>query len=172
MRYNPIIARTLAEIETAFADDEPPAYDQIVNRHQFRRDIESDNIREFLAGKRWQALTRAEFARYEGDMSAVLGFLTPEAFSYYLPAFLSVCLTDFDWADVTVESTFWRFSTDSDSRIQALRDRRIQALSIEQLDAVASTARALAVVHGPDKTYTNAIADVERAIRERGTGHI
>jgi hypothetical protein len=167
MKNNPIIARTLVEINSAFADGDPPLYDQIVSRHQFRRDIESDNIREFLAGKRWRVLTRAEFERYKGDMSAILGFLTPEAFRYYLPAFLSVCLTDFDWADVTVDSTLWRFSTCDDPQIQALRDKRIQALSMEQLDAVASTARAMAAIYGPDEMYTKAIAEIEQIKRER-----
>jgi hypothetical protein len=167
-RSDPVIFAALQVIEAAFSDDDPPAYDQIVSRHEFRWDFERDEIRDFLAGKHWKALTIAELKSYDGVTSAILGFLTPAAYRYYLPAFLTVSLTDWEEADFAVEITFWRFSIKDNPKVQDYVDDRIDALTIQQLDAVASTARALNSVYGPIDTYADAILDIERIKRGRG----
>ena len=49
-------------------------------------------VRQFLAGKDWDAITAQDLQAYQGDEQAILAFLTPKGFCYYLPAFLLIAL--------------------------------------------------------------------------------
>jgi hypothetical protein len=54
---------------------------------------EARQVVAFLRGKDWRALTPdALLNEYVGDYRAILNFLSPAAFHYYLPAFLLLCL--------------------------------------------------------------------------------
>jgi hypothetical protein len=169
MGQNPVLLLAITEIASAFGDGPPPAEEEIVSPTEFPWDRERDEVRTFLSGKRWKEITIEALEEYVGDQSAILGFLTPKAFSYYLPAFLTVSLTDHVRADVTVYTTLFRFARCGDPEIDAFRTELIGSLSIVQLDAVASAALALEVVYGPDHIYTDAIIDIERIKRERGS---
>lgn len=169
MDQNPVLLLAINKIESAFGDGPPPPEEEVVLPTEFPWDRERDEVRTFLTGKRWKEIIIDALEEYVGDQSAILGFLTPKAFSYYLPAFLTVSLTDHVRADVIVYSTLFRFARDDDPEIDALRAERTGSLSIVQLDAVASVALALEVVYGPNHIYTDAIIDIERIKRERGS---
>jgi hypothetical protein len=53
-------------------------------------------VRSFLEGKDWDAITAQDLRKYAGDEQAILAFLTPKGFRYYLPAFLSIGLEVID----------------------------------------------------------------------------
>ena len=168
LKTNPMIRSALEEIEAAFADGPPPAEEEIVSRSRFPYDPERNQIREFLSGKKWRELSIEVLDSYVGDPSAILSFLTPQGFSYYLPAFLSVSLTDNEQADVIDYSTLWRFTLFDDPGFVELQAGWVGSLSIPQLEAVESTARALEVVYGPNHVYADAILNIQRIKRERG----
>lgn len=50
---------------------------------------EYEDVKFFLNGKKWTDLNRKVFASYVGDEKAILAFLSPAGFFYYMPAFLS-----------------------------------------------------------------------------------
>lgn len=163
-----MIHSAIEQIVAAFSDGPSPAEDEIVSRSSFPYDPERDQIRKFLSGKRWTELSIEKLDSYIGDASAILSFLTPKAFSYYLPAFLTVSLTDYMRADAIVYSTFRRFSRFNDAGIDALQATWMAGLTTSQLEAVESTARALDSIYGPDQVYLDAILEIERIKRERG----
>ncbi len=168
LKSHPMIRSALEEIETAFADGPPPAEEEVVSRSTFPYDPERNQIREFLSGKRWKELSMEVLDSYVGDPSAILGFLTPQGFSYYLPAFLTVSLTDHKQAGVIDYSTLWRFAAFDDPGFVELQAGWMGSLSTPQLEAVESTARALESVYGPNHVYTDAILDIQRIKRQRG----
>ncbi len=65
-----------------------------------------EGIAAFFSGKRWQELTIIELRRY----SAALSFLQPEAFRYFLPAFMRAELIDPASADVIGQSIVYKFA--------------------------------------------------------------
>jgi hypothetical protein len=164
LQSHPLTRSALEQIKTSFADGPPPAEEEIVSRSRFPYDPEREQIRKFLSGKRWTELSIEEFDGYIGDEDAILTFLTPQAFSYYLPAFLTVSLTDHRRADTTL----WRFTLFSDPGFAELQAGWIGGLSTPQLEAVESTARALEAVYGPNDVYSDAVLDIQRIKRERG----
>ncbi len=168
VRSEQMIHSAVEQVAAAFNDGPAPAEDEIVSRSSFPYDPEREQIRKFLSGKRWTELSIDELDRYIGDASAILSFLTPKAFSYYLPAFLTVSLTDYARADAIVYSTLWRFTLFSDPGFAELQAGWIGGLSTPQLEAVESTARALEAVYGPNDDYSDAVLDIQRIKRERG----
>lgn len=164
-----LIRWVISDIASAFPDDHPPAWVEIIWPPDLYGglDTESGDIRDFLAGKRW---TEISPLAYKGHRSAILALITARAFHYYLPAFLTVSLTDTWEADVIPDAAFGMFKKSAESEdpgMQEYLNERIRTLSRAQLEAVANTARALSLIEGPDQTYTDAVLDIARIIRER-----
>ncbi len=76
----------IKEIESAFAELPIPGRGEIITNLYWagRLDIERRDTIEGLAEKKWQDLDRDAVVRY----ATALPTLTPEAFRYYIPAFL------------------------------------------------------------------------------------
>jgi hypothetical protein len=96
--------------------------------------LECNQVREFFQGKRWQDITLdALLAGYNGDASACLNFMTPEAFRYYLPAYLFIAIDRFKESDVIPYSVVWKLTApehpgpDMDWFLS-----RVEGLSLEQ----------------------------------------
>jgi hypothetical protein len=81
-------------IENAFASlDAPPR--ESIGYDSTGYDLESNAVRDFFWGKTWSQVTLIGLRRdYPGDASACLGFMTNEAFRYYLPAYLVMCIKE------------------------------------------------------------------------------
>lgn len=157
----------LASIRSAFPDENPPSGEASVSKTRFREDLERNAIRSFLGGRRWTAITMWELETYRGDRSAILSFLSPVGFCYYLPAFLTVCVTDFLKADVLVATTFLKFTPHADPEVDEYWRRVNDDLSLAQLEVIAKTARFLELCHGEDEVLHAARINVEGIIATR-----
>ncbi len=88
----------IALIEQAFANTVYPGDDKLINANHCG---ECAEIAEVFQGKRWASLTDVKFLRH---YVAALSLLYPEAFRYYLPAYMIAALTDPATADVILDS--------------------------------------------------------------------
>jgi hypothetical protein len=96
----------IALIEQAFADTEYPEGAKITNCSWQNCDECAEIAREF-EGRTWKTLTDVAFLRrYE----AALALMTPEAFRYYLPAFMRAAVIDPKTADVILDGLEFNLS--------------------------------------------------------------
>jgi hypothetical protein len=83
----------LNEISITFSRQGKPRHDQFFLTGDFGDDSEYGQIARFLVRyDSWRDIGREELDAYIGDETAILTFLSPFAFRYYLPAFLSASL--------------------------------------------------------------------------------
>src|SRR5262249_32601998 len=89
-----------------------PVPDPIVPpRTDGRVHLEAQGIEQFFRGKKWTEITLASLRKdYRGDPSACMTFMTPQAFRYYLPLFMTICLEHGIDADMILLSTIWRLT--------------------------------------------------------------
>lgn len=81
-------------IEQAFADTVYPGDDHLINAGHCP---ECADIYEAFRGRSWESLTDVRFLRLN---EAALALMYPEAFRYYLPAFMRAAVVDPKTADV------------------------------------------------------------------------
>src|SRR5262247_2241708 len=83
-----------SEIDAAFAKRAYPGDTRITQEAQGNPTHEANLIAKFFRGKRWQEVTWDAIVN-SGDLDpqGFIFLLTPEAFAYYLPAFLKEALT-------------------------------------------------------------------------------
>jgi hypothetical protein len=101
------ISHLLEEFEAAFGDLPMPSSDRIVIDNS---DAECQQVRKKFQNRHWRDLTIDDLA-YDSD---ALFFFTPEAFRFYLPAFLSVSLTDAERADLIPDAVLSSLSSPAD----------------------------------------------------------
>lgn len=88
----------VAQIEQAFTNTSYPPEVKITNCKW--NCPECTEITEAFHGKHWSSLTDVAALRYN---SAALSLFTPEAFRFYLPAYLRAALTDPRTADIILD---------------------------------------------------------------------
>jgi hypothetical protein len=94
----------ITQIHAAFANTIYPGDDNLINANHCQ---ECADIYEAFRGKQWESLTDVRFLRrYE----AALSLLYPEAFRYYLPAFMRAALVDHETADVILDGLEFHLS--------------------------------------------------------------
>jgi hypothetical protein len=93
----------IVQIEQAFADAVYPGDDKLINANHCG---ECAEIAEVFRGKKWSSLTNIKFLR---RYVAALSLLYPEAFRYYLPAYMIAALIDPATADVILDSLEYDF---------------------------------------------------------------
>lgn len=92
--YQKAKAETVDAIGEAFRDASYPGDDHLVEKSKMGFNFEQNDIEQALRQKKWRDLdlaTLKQSSKY---------FLTPEAFVYYLPAYLIVSIIHFKEADV------------------------------------------------------------------------
>jgi len=90
---------TLKEkIAAAFADVPPPADENIT--HCPYQCFECTAVAGFFKGKRWQDISMADARHYHG----ALNVFTPEAFQYFVPAFMGASIEAYDKHDIIPDS--------------------------------------------------------------------
>jgi hypothetical protein len=90
---------TLKErIATAFADLTPPADEHIT--HCPYQCFECTAVAGFFKGKKWQDISVADARHYHG----ALNVFTPEAFQYFVPAFMSASIEAYNNHDIIPDS--------------------------------------------------------------------
>jgi hypothetical protein len=106
--------------------------------------VESVRVRAALAGRAWQDVSAAEIA---GPLRDALGTLAPAAYRYYLPAFMTAVVNDFDAcadaADGVVHSlTAPRRSDVEDIQQQGRANPELQPFGRAEWDQILATLRA------------------------------
>jgi hypothetical protein len=96
------VATLRTALAEAFADRPVPAVDVALTYGDPRYvDEEGQRLGRFLRGRDWRTLDAAVLANdYPGDARVVPLFLRPEAFAYFLPAFLRLAIegvAEDDW---------------------------------------------------------------------------
>jgi hypothetical protein len=78
-------------------------------------------VRRFLEHKDWDAISAEDLQSYKGDEQAILAFLTPKGFRYYLPAFMSIALEVINYYPALAGAVIF-YLTPSDSKADAKGD--------------------------------------------------
>ena len=90
-----------------------------------------DGTQKYFEGTEWQSHTAKELR----SQDAAMHFFTPEAFSYYLPAFMVAELRDPEEADILGDYVVYQFEKPVPGK-EAEFNERIQHLSAEQRKVV------------------------------------
>ncbi len=116
-----------ALIEQAFALVPYPSSERLTTH----RCLECDEIDQYFRGTTWPSHSVEELRLH----AAALSLFTPEAFRYFLPAFMLATLQDPDRADVIPDSIAFHLAAGSNSDPAWVRERLV-LLSSDQRDAV------------------------------------
>ena len=124
-----------------YPGDDAIAYDQSGGH------LECAQVAEFFRGKRWKDVTLAALRSYRGDASACLAFMSPEAFRYYLPAYMLIALDDYAEADVIADSALNMLTP---GELRESWNERAKGFSQRQREAILSFLNYLDTHHGAD----------------------
>ncbi|MBJ7532561.1 hypothetical protein JDN40_00165, partial [Rhodomicrobium vannielii ATCC 17100] len=89
----PEAAKLCTDIENAFGSVPYPGDDDIVSSF----DWESQETRKILKGKHWRDVP---FKDLGGWLRDIIPLLSPAGLHFYLPAFMTISLVDYDRADI------------------------------------------------------------------------
>ncbi len=141
---SPRDVRTL--ISEAWSDAPYPGDDAIAY-DQSGQHLERAQVAEFFRGKRWKDVTLAALRSYRGDASACLAFMSPEAFRYYLPAYMLIALDDYAEADAIADSALNMLTP---GELREYWNERAKGFSQRQRGAILSFLNYLDAHHGAD----------------------
>lgn len=142
------------QIERSFESTEYPGHDKLVYDNTGYH-LECSEIATAFKDKHWKDIP-LDLLRYH---SAALSFFTPEAYSFFLPAYLLATLDDYFEADVIPGSVIFSLIPPTDPQDVAiygeLSRRRLQALRPEQREAIRSFLEFLKREHPEDDPLGN-----------------
>lgn len=132
----------------------------------FPGDRERAAIDAFFRGKRWQEIRLDDLRNsYQGDESACLTFMTPQAFRHYLPAYLLFCLGDLREAQMSnlLPGTIWWLELDENDRENAaLFFDRFDGYNEAQKRDIALFLKQMSEQHGEDFAQDDADVALKR----------
>lgn len=144
------------EISDVFVRQPKPSREHLFLVRTYSPDSEYGQIERFLQRfTSWREICREALRSYEGDETAILSFLSPNAFRYYLPAFLTVALQS------TLEEPKFVYAVNSslllpkvrkpqDSEIVLVRKSKFTALTENEHQVVKRYLESLAAVELDD----------------------
>ena len=141
-------AKHLSElIERAFVAVPYPGDDNIVAIQPHDRMCEEAHLTSLFKGRHWKDLGLSELMQ-----DAELSGLTPEAFRFYLPAYLLAVVNHYWESDVLPEYMAWRMDPEKyrGSTHSSWFSHIVAALDREQRDAVRAYFEFLRDEHGDD----------------------
>jgi hypothetical protein len=131
------------EIEAAFDPLNYPGDGNIVYDNSGDH-LECNEIRALFAGRHWREMPLETVLHHPEALSA----FTPEAFRFFLPAFLLAALFHFDEADVLPESIVSGFRRPRHSYDETRQRERLQILTPDQTRAICGFIDFLEQEHG------------------------
>ena len=137
-------------IEAAFADTprpDPPLVEPT---------YDDEGVSDYFAGRTWRGNRVVDLRFHE----AALVFFTPDAFRYYLPAFLLASLDDREEADVIPDHVVDHFS----HHARPSWAKRVESFSPAECDAIIAFLWEVADEHPPGKIL-RAVDGLERRKR-------
>lgn len=111
-------------IERAFGPMQYPGDDNIVYDNS-GYDLECVEIKEALKGKHWRDISCDTL----DQLRQSLGFLSPQGFRFYLPAFLRITVTDYRRADVIPDMIM---VTLTPPRLSDIEERQAKLVKFEE----------------------------------------
>jgi|GEM_PF-2557962 hypothetical protein len=127
------------EVHDAFAGRPYPGDERLALQQPGFPGYEGDTVARFFRGRDWRTLTlEALLADEELDRNAFMFFMTPEGFTYFLPAFLTLAL-DVDGPFDLGEPLAFKLTAPAEDAPDAWRDdhsRVVSSLSAPQQRAV------------------------------------
>jgi hypothetical protein len=127
--------RLIEQIERAFKDTVYPGDDRIVENPN---DMESSRLRARFKGKHWTTVPLSTLIK---DRSG-LPLMTPEAFRFFLPAYMHASVVYPDAVDVIPENVVFHLTPPAERSANAEWFReRIRGFSPEQMETIRSFIR-------------------------------
>ena len=128
--------RLIERIKTAFATAPYPGDDNIA-LDPSGEDPESEQIAAHFKKVRWEGVNFVFLQSYKGDESAALNFMSPDAFRYYLPAFILVSLERFRDSDLVPDAVISALTLpDRGDPLYKYKYDRIKGFSPDQARAI------------------------------------
>lgn len=143
------------EIEGAFADAKYPGDDKLVYDDSGGH-LECNEVATAFKGKQWKEVP-LDVLRYH---SAGLFFFTPEAYRFYLPAYLIAAALNYQDVDTLPGSLIFSLIPPADARDLASYRRRIEGLTPTQRKAIKSFMEFLKAQHPGD----DPLGDIDKAL--------
>jgi hypothetical protein len=143
------------QIETAFAEVEYPGDDRLVYDTSGDH-LECNEVAAAFRGKHWKEIP-LDTLRYH---SSGIFFLTPEAYRFYLPAYLIAGSLHYDQADLIPDSVVSSITPPSDERNFDVYQRRMEGLTPPQRKALRSFLQFLKLHHAED----DPLGDLDKAL--------
>ncbi|NOZ85134.1 MAG: hypothetical protein GXP49_02495 [Deltaproteobacteria bacterium] len=92
----------------------------------------------FFRGKTWHEITLKLLQdEYNCDGSACLAFMSPEAFRYYLPAYMIIGVTEYEEADLIGDAAIYALSPPQDNGLIESWSQKISVFSEKQKEIIA-----------------------------------
>jgi len=135
--------KNAAEIEAlllrAFPVNTPPSPDEVTDKGPSERCLERDAISKLFGSKQWTEISWQSLnEEYSGDPAACLGFMSHDAFRYFLPAYLRLCVLLGLDADATYDYTINHLTPSKSLRSASDFETVFSEFTEEQNQAIAS----------------------------------
>jgi hypothetical protein len=118
-------------IEAAFADTSYPGDARLVYDNSGRH-LECNEIAAAFRGKHWKEVPLETLCYH----SAGIFFLTPEAYRFYLPAYLLAALLHYNQADTLPDSVVFSLIPPSDAKDAQVYRRRLEGFTAAQRQVI------------------------------------
>lgn len=113
--------------------------------------IESNFIESFFRTyNRNQITINLLNSKYSHDPSACLGFMTPSAYAFFLPAFMRIAITEFDEANLIPFVIVWQLLDISNASDDDRKSAIIKNYSKDQLNEIIDFLSDMAKLHSED----------------------
>jgi hypothetical protein len=149
-------------IGDAFSGARQPRASEIVPDHGYVH-LEGEEIRHAFGGKAWDELT-VPFLTYHRQ---AVFFFTPQAWAYYLPAYMRAVVDHFDETDTMLNELLATVTPNRDAELDALRRERVGALNGQQRGALVKFVEWAAAEH-PDDLDDEVRQKIVASLNRRG----
>ena len=143
-------SQLIADIEEAFRHVPYPGDGRIVAAPHSPEPAE---IAEVFRGRDWRDLSVAFLFHYHASLSC----FTPEAFRYYLPAYLLAIIRNFDEADILSVKVMYDLTPPSEAHYNPDFSERTSVLAEREREVVASFVAFFLDEHGDEVFYEDGI---------------
>ena len=96
-------------------------------------------VADYFKGKHWKDITLPRLRDdYPGPHDACLSFMSPEAFRFYLPAYMVITINDYKEADTAGDAAMFAVTPPADRSLVPWWQERISGFNAKQRSAIRS----------------------------------
>jgi len=100
-------------------------------------DDEYSYVEEFFNGREWDTLSLQKLLNeYRGPHEACLSFMSAEAFNYYLPGFMKICIEEFDPEEILMDFVLYEITPNTNYDIEKFQLERFSTFNKEQIKTI------------------------------------